>query len=54
MNGSCVVLEVHDTLEDLVILRVRIRYRLIRSQKPKMLTLNILACFPRPAEAEDS
>jgi hypothetical protein len=54
MNGSHVVLKVHNTLEDLVTLRMRIRYRLIQSQKPKMLTLNMLACFPRPAEVEGS
>jgi hypothetical protein len=54
VNGSRVVLEVHDTLEDLFTLRVGTRHRLIRSQKPKMLTLDMLACFPGPAEAEGS
>jgi hypothetical protein len=54
MNGSRVVLEVHDTLEDLFILWVRIRHRLIQSQKPKILTLNILACFSGLAKAEGS
>ena len=54
MNGGRVVLEVRDTLENLFTLRVRIRYRLICSQKSKMLTLNILTCFPGPAETEGS
>jgi hypothetical protein len=54
MNDSRVVLEVHDTLEDLFTLRVRTKHGLIWSQKLKMLTLDMLACFPGPAEAEGS
>jgi hypothetical protein len=54
VNGSCVVLEVHNTLKDLFALQVRTKYGLIWRQKLKMLMLNMLTCFLGPAEAEGS
>jgi hypothetical protein len=54
MYGNRVVLEVHNTLKNLLTLRVGTRHKFIRAEKPNMLALYMLLCFPGLAEAEGS